>query len=272
MAVRGYGKMTRRAIFIGLYLVFTASLVIGLLAIPYAANAQEEGLILYFSFEDEGDTAIDDSGNGNDGNIVGGVEWVESLEKFGKALQFNGSNTAVRAPYIPLDERSFTVMMWVNPVLFTGEQVVFSQNQSGAGNLSLHFRLGGPASPNVPTGGIRMGFYSNDLDTAGGLIEDNTWYHMTFWYDFDTKTRRIYLDGEMQAEDAGVSPYLGTSGDTVVGTWDINNQWFQGIIDEVRVYDYPVDEQKIQNAIKGSMAVHTEGKLTTTWGRIRDYK
>lgn len=263
--------MTERAIVIGLYLVFTASLVTGLPAITYAGSAQEEGLILYFSFEDEGDTAIDDSGNGNDGNIVGSVEWVESLEGFGKALQFNGSNTAVRAPYIPLDERSFTVLMWVNPVLFTGEQVVFSQNQSGAGNLSLHFRLGGPNSPNVPTGGIRMGFYSNDLDTVGGLIEDNTWYHMTFWYDFDTKTRRIYLDGEMQAEDVGVSPYLGTSGDTVVGTWDINNQWFRGIIDEVRLYDYPVDEQKIENAIKGSIAVHTEGKLTTTWGRMKDF-
>jgi len=126
--------------------------------------------------------------------------------------------------------------MWVNPVLYTNEQVVFSQVQSNNTNTSMHFRLGGPdiGAGDAPPRGVRMGFYSNDLDTAGGLIEDNTWYHITFWYDFENQNRRIYVNGTLEAE-AGADPYLGTSGNTVIGSWG-TIQWFQGIIDDVRIY------------------------------------
>ncbi|MFC1635271.1 LamG-like jellyroll fold domain-containing protein [Planctomycetota bacterium] len=45
-------------------------------------------------------------------------------------------------------------------------------------------------------------------------MEENTWYHITFWYDFENQNRRIYVDGVMEAEGAA-NPYLGTTGDTV---------------------------------------------------------
>lgn len=247
-------------------------LVIILLVMPSMVKATEKGLMLYFPFEEgSGDTAVDASGNGNDGVIKGGAKWVASMKNFGKALQFNGSDVDVRAPHIPLDNRSFTIMMWVNPILYTDQQLVFSQKQSNATNLSMHFRLGGPgAGAAAPVGGIRMGFYSNDLDSPAGIIEDNTWYHLTFWYDFENKTRRIYVNGEKVAEDVGKSPFLGTSGDTVVGSWTSDGQYFKGIIDEVRIYDHPLAEDEIQNIMKGlGSAVYPKDKLSITWGTIK---
>ena len=179
------------------------------LVLTSTAKAAEPDLVGYWKFDEgSGTTAYDSSGNGNDGTLIGGAQWVEG--QFGGALEFNGSNARVDAPFIPLDSRSFTITMWVNPVLYTDQQIVFSQD-SGGTNVDMHFRLNG-------NGSVRMGFYNNDLDTPGGIIEDNNWYHITFWYDFENQTRRVYINGVQEAEDNG-APFLGTSANTVIGSW-----------------------------------------------------
>jgi hypothetical protein len=139
--------------------------------------------------------------------------------------------------------------MWVNAVLYTGEQVVFSTGLTGSNNTDMHLRIGGVGSGNVPAGGVRMGFYNNDLDTAGGIIQENTWYHITFWYDFENQNRRIYINGVQEAE-ASATPYLGTTGNTVIGAWG-TGQWFRGIIDDVQVYSHALTEAEIQAAMLG---------------------
>jgi hypothetical protein len=169
--------------------------------------------------------------------------------QLGGGIEFNGQNARVVAPYIPLDSRSHTITMWVNPVLYTGEQVVISQVENNSTNLSLHYRLGGPGSGNVPAGGVRMGFYSNDLDTPGDLIQENQWYHLTFWYDFENQNRRIYIDGALEAEGTA-GPFLGTTGDTIIGSWG-TGQWFRGIIDDVQIYNHPLEENEILAAMEG---------------------
>ncbi len=47
--------------------------------------------------EGTGNTAKDSSGNKNDGKINGGAKWVDG--KFGKALEFNGSDGWVEVPH-----------------------------------------------------------------------------------------------------------------------------------------------------------------------------
>ena len=216
------------------------------LCLPIPVRAD---LVGYWRFDDgAGTTAVDSSGNGNDGALSGGAQWV--IGQLGQAIQFNGSDARVVAPNIPLNSRSFTIMMWVNPVLYTGEQVVFSTGLTGSNDTDMHFRLGGAGSGNVPAGGVRMGFYNNDLDTAGGLIQDNTWYHLAFWYDFPNRGRKIYVNGVQQAQQTSVNPYLGTSGSTVIGAWG-TGQWFRGIIDDVQIYNEALADAQIQAAMKG---------------------
>jgi len=218
-----------------------------LLMLSLAGNASAD-LVAHWRFDEgSGTLASDTSGNGNDGVLEGDAKWVAG--QLGGAIEFNGSSARVVAPNIPLDSRSFTLTMWVNAVLYTGEQVVFSTGLTGANDTDLHFRLGGPGSGNVPPGGVRMGFYNNDLDTAGDLIQENQWYHITFWYDFENQNRRIYIDGVMQAE-AGAAPYLGTTGDSVIGAWG-TGQWFRGIIDDVQLYNHALAEGEILAAMEG---------------------
>jgi len=228
-------------------LIYLVSFV---LVLSTAGNASAE-LVAYWKFDEgSGTNAVDTSGNGNDGTLEGGAEWVAG--QLGGALEFNGSGARVVAPNIPFDNRSFTIAMWVNPVLYTGEQVVFSTGLTGSNNTDMHLRIGGVGSGNVPAGGIRMGFYNNDLDTPGGIIEDNNWYHITFWYDYENQNRRIYVNGVQEAE-AAATPYLGTTGNTVIGSWG-TGQWFRGIIDDVQVYNHALTEGEILGAMQGGGA------------------
>jgi len=206
------------------------------------------GLVAWWRFDDgSGTEASDSSGNGNDGTLEGAAQWTEG--QLGGALRFDGSGARVVAPNIPFNNRSFTIMMWINPILYTGEQVVFSTGLTGSNNTDMHLRIGGAGSGNVPPGGVRMGFYNNDLDTPGGLILENNWYHITFWYDFQNQNRRIYIDGVMKAEGSA-APYLGTSGNTVIGAWG-SGQWFRGIIDDVQVYSHALTDNEILAAMRG---------------------
>ena len=217
-------------------LIIPATLLF-VLSLVFAGSARAE-LIAWWRFDEgSGTTAVDSSGNGYDGEVIGDAEWVAG--QLGSAIYFNGSNASVRAPHIPLDSRTFTITMWVYPELYTSEQVVFSQTQSRSTDISMHFRIYGPGS-----GRVRMGFYNNDLDTTMTIDEEN-WYHITFWYDYENQNRRIYIDGNLEAE-ATATPFLAPSGNTVIGSWDASSQWYRGIIDDVQIYDHALDEGEIQ--------------------------
>ena len=163
-------------------------LVIGLLVMPCFAHALGIGadLLLYFPCDEgSGNTVGDFSLLGNNpGEIVGTVDWVDG--KYGGALDFTEAGE-VKAPYIPLNDKSFTVCMWIKPRLTGGgEQCVFSQMQVNGTNTSMHYRIYGE-------GNARMGFYSNDLDAPGVLTADE-WAHICFWMDADSDptSRKIY--------------------------------------------------------------------------------
>ncbi len=229
-----------------------------------ALNLKDKELLLYFSLnEGKGDAIEDMSPTGNKGELVGDADWVDG--KFGKALEFTEAGE-VKVPYIELNEKSFTVTMWVKPALSGGDQqCVFSQTQVNAQNTSLHYRI-------YNNGTVRMGFYSNDLD-APSAVKADKWAHICFWLDVKGKSRQIYIDGESVAEDAGKAgiEYLGASGDTMVGSWGATGQKFNGIIDEVMVWDRALSEDDIKRSMEdlATAPVDPADKLATTWATVK---
>jgi len=131
-------------------LIYLVSVVLVLgLALTSAVEAADPSLVGWWKFDDgSGTTAMDSSGNGNDGTLNGGAQWTDG--QIGGAIQFNGSDSSVTAPHIPLNSQSFTITMWVNPVLYTDQTVIFAQVQTNSQNLSMHYRLWGD-------GRVRMG-------------------------------------------------------------------------------------------------------------------
>jgi hypothetical protein len=254
--------------------VFLSLLVMGLLALPCIANAlnvNDADLLLYFNCnEGAGTTVADSSPHGNDGEIVDTVGWVDGKDaNYGTALDFSEAGE-VRAPYIPLNDKSFSICLWIKPKLSGGDQqCVISQMEANAQNTSLHYRI-------YNNGTVRMGFYSNDLDAAEAVTADE-WAHICYLVDVDAGFRRIYVNGVQAAEDAGKAGlvYLGTSGDTIIGSWGTSGQKFNGAIDEVQIWDRALSEAEITESMESiapetpGTAVDVFGKLTTTWGSLK---
>jgi hypothetical protein len=201
--------------------------------------------------EGQGTTAYDGSGKGNDATVQTGATWIEGKLDGGLKL---GNSSYLKGPYIPLNNRSFTIALWINPILTGASQVLVGQAQSGTANQSMHYRFGGDSSTDAPVRGVRMGFYSNDLDSPAQIFKDNTWYHVAFYYDYETQVRRIYVDGVKVAEGTGTAAYAGTSGDTTIGYWATDGgQIFTGSIDDVQIYHRALADSEITSIMLGLM-------------------
>jgi len=252
--------------------LFLTFLIASLLMAPYVAKAVDDTLVLHLSFDESmvsltDKVARDSSTHGNDAEIRGDPELVEGF--FGEAMKFHGvANEDVLAPYIPFNDTSFTIQMWINPPLTGGDQCVFAQHQSHGTNTSKHYRI-------HDSGRVRMGFYGNDLDTPDGVLKANEWNHLTFWYDFPATSRKLYVHDSGFKEvkvvsDAG-APYKGTAGKTVIGSW-FDRQWSNCAIDNVKVWNRPLSNAEIEKSMETAgteYAVSPSGKLTTTWVSIK---
>lgn len=213
---------------------------------------KDPDLVAWWSFDGgSGTIARDYSGNGNDGIINGGAQWVRG--KLGNAMHFNGVDAWVQAPSIPLNNRSFTITMWVAPVLHT-DQVLISQTQTRAMDTSTYCRI-------YREGRVRMGFRGNDLDTSHGIINGSSWVHLAFRYDDDKKTREIYINAKREAMETDSIASLASNGDTIIGSWGGKTQYFKGIIDDTRIYNRVLTQDEIRSLMLGRSKIGPRSAL-----------
>jgi hypothetical protein len=84
---------------------------------------QAQGLVGYWPFDEgSGTIAYDYSGNGNNGTLVNGPQWVDG--KVGKALMFNNSGGRVEIPDNDLlsthavdSTQEQTIVVWIKPTI-----------------------------------------------------------------------------------------------------------------------------------------------------------
>jgi regulation of enolase protein 1 (concanavalin A-like superfamily) len=210
----------------------------------------DPSLAVYWPLDEgTGTIAHDMTINANNGTISAGPTWAP-VGKIGGALNFTGTGD-IRGAHVAMDQRSFTIAMWVNPTLpASGSQILFSEQSSGANSVSLHLRIGGPASTDSPVSGIRFGFYNDDLDSPANVVKSNTWYHLTFWYDWASKAKRIYINGVQIAAGTSTTGFLATSGVICLGSWYGGN-YFTGMVDDFQIYQKALSDKEIQSIMAG---------------------
>ncbi|MGE5293399.1 MAG: LamG domain-containing protein, partial [Solirubrobacterales bacterium] len=219
--------MLRQAVFVTFCALMLAS------AGPAFAGMDPD-LALYWPLDEGAGTAANDlTGNGHNGTIAAGPVWVTPGKIGDGAIQFTGTGD-IRGSHVAIDNRSFTIAMWVNPTLPSGSQIVFSTQSSSATGLNLHLRIGGPGASDAPVNGIRFGFYNIDLDSPANVLTANTWHHLTFRYDFEAQQKTLFLNGVQIAQNASTA-FLATTGDVVLGSWAGSN-YFTGIVDDLMIY------------------------------------
>jgi hypothetical protein len=190
--------------------------------------------------ETSGATAADSSGQNNPGTITGATHVAAG--KFGGALSFNGtSNLVTVADANSLDlTTGMTLEAWVQPTaLGSLWRCVILKEQPSSLIYALYAGdgLGRPATDVFTT--ADKGFSGTTALTL------NSWVHLAATY--DGTTQRLYVNGVQVATKATTGAIKVSTGALRIGgdtSW--SNEWFAGLIDEVRVYNKALTAAEIQ--------------------------
>ncbi|MDG6005576.1 MAG: hypothetical protein E3K29_06965, partial [Candidatus Brocadia sp.] len=213
----------------------------------------------FYTFDEgKGTIAADTSGNGNDGTINGAV-WTTG--KNGSGLRFNGIDNYVSIPPMNFNEISISAWFYKNAndtvnadAIFGGwKQNANAQNEEG---LELRFYNGRPDTLQFgvitqnSSGVRREGFAIYNLGNSVGK-----WYHVTGTYTKTTGEQKLYVNGQLvntQNHPAGntVVPLTYYS-DMRIGHSRIDNGYFNGVIDDVRIYKKALSSQEVQDVYNG---------------------
>jgi len=213
-----------------------------------ASNASAE-LVAYWKFDEgSGTTAFDSSGNGLHGTIHGNPKW--SAGKIGGALDFDGNGDYVDCGNSELFDivDELTVSAWIYMRSVPGDwRAVIAKGDSAwristnASTQGMHFSF---------TGGGRN-YLRADSTT---LVPFNEWHHVCGVYDRKNGAR-IYIDGVQEAtnpDTGGVdvdtfNVFIGENSEATSRFWD-------GLIDDIQVYNHALTEGEILSAMQGAGA------------------
>jgi Concanavalin A-like lectin/glucanases superfamily/PASTA domain len=236
----------------------------GTLAAPGSAVAivvssgapQPAGLVLALGFDEAaGLTAIDSSPSAKNGTIR---QALRVPGKIGGALSFDGVDdwvTVTDTTASPLDlNLGMTLEAWVNPVLMSGWECILMKERGVVGEGLLSYALyahdGAPLSLGlpVPAGYVRVNPVLTTTDRAVrgvAALPLNTWTHLATTY--DGTNQRMYVNGVLVSTVAGTGGINQANGALRIGgNASSTGEFFQGLIDEVRVYNRALSQAEIQ--------------------------
>jgi len=207
--------------------------------------------------EGMGDIVLDWSGHNNHGTLTNGPVWVEGAD--GGALQFDGQNDYVNLEtppelYIP---NNYTYTAWFR----VGQDI---NGDSGAQYIlciGSRSDLCFGVEDNVGIDGdLALHYY----DTAPGFhalgVGQTIWYaddwHMVAGTK-DATGHKIYLDGELKNSDTNTNDdNYATSRMISIGAMGWNSdEYFNGTIDDVRIYNRALTQDEIQTIMRGDLFV-----------------
>lgn len=204
-------------------------------------GALVSGLVAAYGFEEGGGTTTaDSSGNHLTGSLTAAT-WV-TTGKFGKALSFNGSSSMVSIPDASVLDLTtgMTLSAWIQPRTLQGWPCVIMKERSGELTYALYASSPG-SQPNVDY--THSGAEVNLLGSPPAAL--GTWSHLAAT--FDGATLRLYVNAAQVASMASANPIDVTTGALRIGGDTVWTEYFDGLIDEVRIYNRPLSQAEIQS-------------------------
>ena len=224
------------------------------ITVSYSESNGGNGLQALYTFDDgSGTTLTDSSGNGKNGTINEAV-WASG--KNGSGLKFDGVNDYVSVPLMNNDEISIAAWFYKDSKDTTYADAIFGGWRWNS-DSQLHE-------------GFDLRFYQKSPDTINFIVvtQDNSgyrttktaqknlgnsvgsWYHVVGTYNKTTGEQKLYVNGQLvntQNHTAGntVVPYT-MNANMRIGHSRVNNGYFNGTIDDMRIYNKPLSSQEVQ--------------------------
>ncbi len=238
-------------------------------------TAKEEGLVLYFKFDEvTKDQVTDHSGNENHGKPMGDFEIVEG--KIGKGVMIDGDipNNVEVADADSLDlTEVYSLLVWANFAEITGTRHQFFFDKGADDKAPGGWRVGKVMGGDLILQVFKDGGWKPPLSVPSPGFKVDQWYHVAVTRDAKGETK-IYLDGKesisVQSDD-----YIFPPNDNALIVWGSNvwgtNNMFIGVLDELAIFnDRALSASEIQHFMEGLGAdVSPAGKIATVWGSLK---
>ena len=197
--------------------------------------------------DDAGNTAFDYAG-GHDGKLEKGPVWVEGV--LNGALQLDGKDAYVKADKFDVQGSGIMMMGWFNATLLDNAEAGLISKAAKVEDDKVLWQLGiiDDDADRYLASWIKAGGDTTRLEDAStGLVVDQ-WYHAAATYDSVSATMRLYLDGvEVANRTHAVGGDIDTDDrhDVALGANADKMNFFDGHIDDMRVYNYPLSADQI---------------------------
>ena len=211
------------------------------------ANPLHADLIGWWTFDEgAGTTAGDSSGNGNAGELNGTLEWATG--KIDGALDFDGATGYVLVPHSDslkvLNEGDFTISAWFKlDALPTVNQMVVQQGDNNGNGRTWLF---------VAADEEIRSFLGNTTTGSGVYVEADTWYHaaVVVTEGGATDSVQVYVNGEAAGNPVAVGMET-SEGDYYIGCHKNLTNFWDGLIDDVRLYNHGLNAVELRGLILG---------------------
>jgi uncharacterized repeat protein (TIGR02543 family) len=231
-----------------------------------SCDGPTDGLVACYSFDGN---ANDESSNENHGTVHGATLTEDRFGNAGSAYSFDGQDDYIENDTFVDIDKTITVTGWIKytsllPNMYTRTIVGKADNNGSNTGFTLHLK--------ETTGGIPKVRYIVNDDNGGrsdvytDQIDIDTWYFVAASY--DGTEQKIYLDGKLNMSIENLGTIKAATSNLLVGKSDVNRVgYFQGLIDDIRIYNRALSEQEIKQLYGLETLTVTktgEGEITTT--------
>ncbi len=207
-------------------------------------NPNKTGLVGWWTLDSNdinGTTAVDKSGNGNNGTLTG---TTATTGKLAQARSFNGTSDYVTLPTAGLATafNNLSFSFWFKTTATVGGTA--EADLLVIGNRSTGFYgvlIDGSAS------GVELYTNYGNVSPAGiaqTSINNGQWHHIVGVWSGNT-TMTTYLDGVNRGSSTGVPLSIGSNESAIGANKTSNRFYFNGSIDDVRIYNRALSATEI---------------------------
>lgn len=233
-------------------------LPLGLLALAAClatmlAGSAQAGLVGYWNFDEGTGTSLaDSSGNGNTATAVSTLTFdtdVPASIGSGFSLSLDGSTGSADAP----DSASLsvtgdlTLSAWVKPVQATGAPgYILSKNVA-----AYRWRV---ETSNPGNGNSNQRAWVAGADNGNFFMpyDSGNWKHVAMAVDFSAGTVSIYLNGNPLGTNSFVPTSIPDLSHALNIGADITSEVFNGLLDDVAIFDEVLDSAQVASLADGS--------------------
>ena len=199
------------------------------------------GLIAWWRLNGNATTAVGDA----NGTMIDTTPTTGQNGEAGGALSFNGTSSYINIPHRSSLNigNTMSISAWVRPTDLSSRHGVFStrsNNATDSWQLDVGLGNGGSGRATFSKQGVWI------FDSIDGRIALNAWRHVVYVRSAASTSGSMYVNGSLvSSSETSTTTIANNSDPKRIGQGTAGTQFFQGSIDDVRLYNRALTQTEI---------------------------